>query len=34
MSLFPVKDYHAYEMSKLENGDTIRHPGHKVTEIF
>ena len=34
VSLFPVKDYHAYEMSKLENGDTIRHPGHKVTEIF
>jgi hypothetical protein len=34
VSLFPVKDYHVYEMSKLENGDTIRHPGHKVTEIF
>lgn len=34
VSLFPVKDYHVYEMSKLKNGDTIRHPGHKVTEIF
>ena len=34
VSLFPVKDYHVYEISKLKNGDTIRHPGHKVTEIF
>ena len=34
VSLFPVEGYHVYEMSKLGNGDTIRHPGHKVTEIF
>lgn len=34
VSLFPVEGCHVYEMSKLENGDTIRHPGHKVTEIF
>ena len=34
VSLFPVKGYHVYEMSKLRNGYTIRHPGHKVTEIF
>lgn len=34
VSLFPVKGYRVYEMSKLKNGDTIRHPGHEVTEIF
>ena len=34
VSLFPVEGCHVYEMSKLGNGDTIRHPGDKVTEIF
>ena len=34
VSLFPVKGHRVYEMSKLRNGDTIRHPGHEVTEIF
>ena len=34
VSLFPVKGYRVYEMSKLRKGDTIRHPGHEVTEIF
>lgn len=34
VSLFPVKDCYVYEMSKLRNGHTLRHPGDKVTEIF
>ena len=34
VSLFPVEGYHVYEMSKLSNGDTLRHPGDKVTAIF
>lgn len=34
VSLQPVEGAYVFEMSKLPDGSTDRHPGHKVSEIF
>lgn len=34
VSLYPKKDEFVFEMSKLVDGRTSRHPGHRVTEIY
>lgn len=34
VSLQPVKGAYVFEMSKLPDGKTNRHPGHRVTDII